>query len=408
MSTLLNLSDIRQPRRNTFLVFGAPAIGEAEIQEVVDTLRSGWLGTGPRCERFEESFRQYIGCRHAIALNSCTAGLELALEAAGVGPGDEVITTPLTFCATANVIVHRGATPVFVDVERETGNIDPERVARAVTSRTKAILPVHLYGRPCRMNELLEIARRRGLYVIEDAAHATEAWYRGRKVGNIGDATVFSFYVTKNMTTGEGGMVTTNHDTWAEEMGVKKLHGLSRDAWKRYSEDGFQPYDVLAAGYKFNMTDLQAALGVHQLARLEENFKIRQRYWAMYEEAFQRMPEMVIPRAPFEDELSGDRHARHLFTVLVNPELPGMSRWEFINALKAANIGTGIHFLALHLHSYYRERFGHRPGDFPNAEYIAARTVSLPLSVSMSDEDIRDVISAVKRAAQRKASAAKV
>ena len=402
MST--SASDIRQPVRNTFLVFGAPAIGEAEIQEVVDTLRSGWLGTGPRCERFEESFRQYIGCRHAIALNSCTAGLELALEAAGVGPGDEVITTPLTFCATANVIVHRGATPVFVDVERETGSIDPERVDRAVTSRTRAILPVHLYGRPCRMDELLEIGRRRGLYVIEDAAHATEAWYRGRKVGSIGDATVFSFYVTKNMTTGEGGMVTTNHDAWAEEMRVKKLHGLSKDAWKRYSADGFQPYDVLAAGYKFNMTDLQAALGIHQLARLEENLKIRQRYWAMYEEALLEMSEVVMLAKPSEDLLSVDRHARHLFTILVMPELAGMSRWEFVDALKAANIGTGIHFLALHLQTYYRDRFGHQPGAFPNAEYIAARTVSLPLSVSMSDEDVRDVISAVKSVLRRKTS----
>ncbi len=400
-------AEVRRPIRDSFLVFGAPSIGEPEIQEVVDTLRSGWLGTGPRCEKFEESFRQYVGSGNAIALNSCTAGLELALDAAGVGPGDEVITTPLTFCATANVIVHRGARPVFADVERETGNIDPERVSAAVTPKTKAILPVHLYGRPCRMAELLGIARQHGLYVIEDAAHATEAWYRGTKIGNIGDATVFSFYVTKNMTTGEGGMVTTNHDSWADEIRVKRLHGLSKDAWKRYSSDGFQPYDVLAAGYKFNMTDLQAALGIHQLARIEENLKIRQRYWAMYEEAFRRIPELAVLQTPSEDVGGGDRHARHLFTVLVPAEAGGISRWEFVNALKAANIGTGIHFLALHLHSYYRDRFGYLPGNFPNAEYIAARTVSLPLSASMSESDIQDVISAVKYALRSPTSPSK-
>ena len=390
------VSDSQRPIRDKFLVFGSPAIEEAEIQEVVDTLRSGWLGTGPKCERFEQSFRQYIGCRHAIALNSCTAGLELALEAAGVGPGDEVITTPLTFCATANVIVHRGAKPVFVDVERETGNIDASLVASAISSRTKAILPVHLYGRPCRMDELLQIARQHDLYVIEDAAHATEAWYKGRKVGNIGDATVFSFYATKNMTTGEGGMVTTNHDAWADEMRVKKLHGLSKDAWTRYSEDGFKPYDVLAAGYKFNMTDVQAALGIHQLARLEENLKIRQRYWGMYEEAFRTTPELTMLANP-TDDLTVERHARHLFTILVTPDVAGMSRWALVTALREANIGTGIHFLAVHLHSYYRSRFGYQPGDFPNAEHIAACTLSLPLSVSMNDGDIKDVISAVKR-----------
>jgi dTDP-4-amino-4,6-dideoxygalactose transaminase len=402
-------SGMDRPIRSTFLIFGAPAIGEAEIQEVVDTLRSGWLGTGPRCQRFEESFRGYIGCQHAVAVNSCTAGLELALEAADVGPGDEVITTPLTFCATANVIVHRGAKPVFVDVERETGNIDPERVGQAVNSRTKAIIPVHLYGRPCRMKELLEIARRHDLYVIEDAAHATEAWQQGRKVGNIGDATVFSFYVTKNMTTGEGGMVTTNNSAWADEMRVKRLHGLDRDAWKRYSADGFQPYDVLAAGYKYNMTDLQAALGIHQLARLEENLEIRRRYWAMYEEAFRGMPGLVTPSEhPEGGAPVGDRHARHLFTVLIKPELAGISRWDFVKALRSENIGTGIHFLALHLHSYYRNKFGYKPGDFPNAEYIGDRTVSLPLSVSMSDDDVQDVISAVKRVCRRKPAAPEV
>lgn len=387
-----------RPLRDKFLTFGAPAIGEAEIQEVVETMRSGWLGTGPRCQKFEEAFRCYAGAKYAIALNSCTAGLELALEAAGVGPGDEVITTPLTFCATANVIVHRGAIPIFADVDRQTGNIAPGQIERSITARTKAIVPVHLYGWPCRMDEILKIARSHGLYVIEDAAHATEAWYEDRKVGSISDATVFSFYVTKNMTTGEGGMVTTNNSAWAEQIRVNQLHGLSKNAWKRYSTDGFQPYDVLSAGFKFNMTDIQAAIGIHQLARLEENLKIRERYWTMYESAFQGLKELVMLDQTNGGTMSSSRHARHLFTVLLAPDVQGKSRQRFIEAMTKAKIGTGIHFLALHLSKYYRDRFGYQPGDFPNAEEIAGRTVSLPLSASMTTDDVLDVIEAVKQA----------
>jgi dTDP-4-amino-4,6-dideoxygalactose transaminase len=387
-----------KPVRYKFLLFGAPDIREPEIQEVVETLRSGWLSTGPRCRKFEKLFREYIGCEHAIALNSCTAGLELALEALGIGPGDEVITTPLTFCATANVIVHRGAKPVFVDVDRETGNLDPEQVPRAITDKTKAILPVHLYGRPCPMDELMTIATEHGLYVIEDAAHASEAWYRGRKIGTIGDITVFSFYATKNLVTGEGGMLVTNSEMVADEIRIKHLHGLSRDAWKRYSEEGFQPYDVVAAGYKYNMMDIQAALGIHQLARLEENLKIRERNWQAYDEAFGGMEEIITPQRVFAHSRFGKtRHARHLYTILLNFDRLGISRWEFINALKEENIGTGIHFIALHLHSFYQDRFGYKRGDFPNAEFISDRTVSLPLSSGLSQKDINDVINAVRK-----------
>jgi len=384
--------------RDRFLVFGAPDIREPEIREVVETLRSGWLSTGPRCQRFEERFREYIGCRHAIALNSCTAGLALALEVLGIGPGDEVVTTPMTFCATANVVVHLGARPVFADVDPETGNIDPEQVRKAITSRTKAILPVHLYGRPCRMDELLSIAREHGLYVVEDAAHATEAWYRGRKIGTLGDITVFSFYATKNLTTGEGGMLVTENDTWAETLRVRRLHGLSKDAWKRYGTEGFQPYDVIAAGYKYNMTDIQASLGIHQLARLEENLKIRERYWRMYSEAFTELEEITTPAEILEEPASGNtRHALHLYTILLNLERLAISRWDFVNAMKAENIGTGIHFIALHLHTFYQRNFGYRRGDFSNAEFISDRTVSLPLSPGLTEEDVRDVVKAVKK-----------
>jgi dTDP-4-amino-4,6-dideoxygalactose transaminase len=384
---------VRRERRREFLVFGSPAIGEEEIVEVVATLRSGWLGTGPRVQRFEADFRAYVGCAHAVALNSCTAGLHLALQVLGIGPGDEVITTPLTFSATANVIVHVGATPVFADVDSRTMNLDPEAVARAVTPRTKAILPVHLAGRPCDMDALLEVAHRHGLAVIEDAAHAVEARYRGRAVGTIGDLTAFSFYVTKNLVTGEGGMVTTNNAAWAEEVRVRSLHGISRDAWKRYSAEGFQPYDTLFPGYKYNMTDLQAALGIHQLARLEANLAVRERHWRRYAEAFRDHPLLTAP-APADP---GDRHARHLFTVLLDTDRAGISRNEFIVRLKAENIGTGIHFTPLHLHSYFAKTFGFARGQFPAAEAIGDRTVSLPLSAKLTDDDVEDVIAAVFR-----------
>jgi dTDP-4-amino-4,6-dideoxygalactose transaminase len=390
------------PRRAEFLLFGSPDIREPEIQEVVETLRSGWLSTGPRCRKFEKLFCEYIGCEHAIALNSCTAGLELALEVLGIGPGDEVITTSLTFCATANVIVHRGAKPVFVDVDRETANIDPDQVARAITDRTKAILPVHLYGRPCAMDELMSIARQHELYVIEDAAHATEAWYRGRKIGTIGDITVYSFYATKNLVTGEGGMLVVNNKAMADEVRVKHLHGLSRDAWKRYSEEGFQPYDVVAAGYKYNMMDIQAALGIHQLARLEDNLKIRESHWQTYDEAFAGMEGITIPPRVCEPSGFGKtRHARHLYTILLDSERLKVTRLEFMNSLKGENIGTAIHFTALHLLSFYQHKFGYKRGDFPNAEFISDRTVSLPLSSALSEDDINDVINACREACAR-------
>lgn len=378
------------PVRKDFLVFGSPAIEEPEIQEVVDTLRSGWLGTGPKTFKFEEMFREYIGCKHAIALNSCTAGLYLALEVIGIKEGDEVITSPLTFAATANVIVHHKAKPVFVDVELETMNLDPNKVEDAITPRTRAIIPVHMAGRPCKMDEIMDIARRHNLFVIEDAAHAVEAWYKDKKVGNIGDLAAFSFYVTKNVCTGEGGMVTTNNDDWAEEIRIKRLHGISKDAWKRYSSEGFQPYEVIYPGYKFNMMDIQAALGIHQLARVERNLKIRERHWRRYNEAFADLPEIITP---IEEE--GIRHARHLYTILLRTEMLRINRNKFIEALKAENIGSGIHFIALHLHKYYCETFGYRFGDFPNAEFISDRIVSLPLSPKLRDEDITDVIEAV-------------
>ena len=376
--------------RKDFLIFGSPAIDQAEIDEVVATLRSGWIGTGPRVARFEEMFREYIGAAHAVALNSCTAALHLSMVVSGLGRGDEVITTPMTFCATANSIVHTGARPVFVDVEADTGNIDPDRIEEAITPRTKAILPVHYAGRPCRMDTIEAIARRHNLLLIEDAAHAIESVHHGRKIGTIGDLTCFSFYVTKNVVTAEGGMVTTNNPDFAAKIKMYGLHGMSKDAWKRFSDEGYRHYQVLFPGFKYNMTDIQAALGIHQLARVAEGAKRRDEIWARYDEAFADVP---VVRPARVDE--GTVHARHLYTILVKTEVTGKSRDQTLNELIRLNIGTGVHYTALHLHPYYRETFGHKPGDFPNAEYIGERTLSLPLSTKLSDDDVAAVIEAV-------------
>ena len=331
-----------KPVRSEFLIFGSPALEEAEIQEVVATLRSGWIGTGPKVARFEEEFRRYIGAPHAMALNSCTAALHLSMIAAGVGPGDEVVTVPHTFAASANAIVHTGATPVFVDVDVRTQNMDAARLPAAITAKTKAILPVHFAGRPADMDAINDVARRHGLLVIEDAAHATEGVYHGRRVGTLGDAACFSFYVTKNLVTGEGGMVTTSRADWAEKIQTYGLHGLSKGAWKRYSDEGFVHYQVLFPGFKYNMTDLQAALGIHQLARVEANLRRREEIWRRYDEAFAELA-FELPPAP----APGARHARHLYTLRVETGRSLASRDRLLAALHAEGIGAGVHYRAL-------------------------------------------------------------
>jgi dTDP-4-amino-4,6-dideoxygalactose transaminase len=342
--------------------------------------------------RFEEIFRDYIGARHALALNSCTAALHLSMIAAGLGAGDEVITTPHTFAATANAIVHTGATPVFVDVGLRTQNIDPSQLERAITPKTRAILPVHFAGRPCDMDPIMSIARAHGLKVIEDAAHAIESTYHGRHIGTIGDAACFSFYVTKNIVTGEGGMVTTGDEEWAEKIQTYGLHGLSKGAWKRYSDAGFVHYQVLYPGFKYNMTDMQAALGIHQMGRIEAYSRRRLEIWDRYNAAFADLPaETPAPEEP------GTRHARHLYTLMLDIDRLSVTRDAVVEELKAEGIGTGIHFISLHLHPYYRDRFGFSPGDFPNARHLSDRTVSLPLSARLTDQDVDDVVNAVRK-----------
>lgn len=382
--------------RDTFLPFALPLIEDDEIQEVTDSLKSGWITTGPKTKQFEERFKERVGANHAVAVNSCTAALHLSLIALGIGAGDEVITSPFTFCATANVIVHAGATPVFCDITRDVFNIDPAEIEKKLTEKTKAIIPVHYGGHPCDMDEILALAKKHDLKVIEDAAHAPAATYRGRPIGSISDATCFSFYATKNLTTAEGGMITLNDAERAEKLRAYSLHGLSRAAWGRYSEKGSWYYEVLYPGYKYNLTDIQAALGLHQLEKLDAFQARREEIAAFYDEEFGGMPEIETPNVRGYVE-----HAWHLYPVLINPALVKIDRGEFIEALKAENIGTSVHFIPLHLHPFYQQEYGLKRGDFPVAEEVFDRIISLPLYPKMTLSDAQDVASALKKVTRK-------
>lgn len=379
--------------RDEFLVFGAPVIEEAEIAEVVDSLRARWLGTGPKVARFEADFAAYKGVPAArvAAVNSCTAALHLSMIAAGLEPGDEVITTALTFCATVNAVLHAGAVPVLADIDPATMNLDPAAVEAAVTPRTRALLPVHFAGRACDMDRLLEIVRRHDLVLVEDCAHAIETEHRGVKAGTLGDYGCFSFYATKNVATGEGGMVLARDPEAVGRVKTLALHGLSRDAWHRFGDSGYKHYFAVGSGYKYNMMDLQAALGIHQLARVEANWLRRLEVWRCYQEAFADLP---VTR-PAEPE-PGSRHALHLYTLLIDEDRCGISRDAFLEAMTARKIGVGVHYLSIPEHPFYQERFGWRPEQFPHALRVGRQTVSLPLSAGLSERDVADVIAAVR------------
>jgi len=383
--------------KSDYIVFGRPSIGPEEIEAVVQTLRSGWIGTGPRAKEFEQKFSEYIGCRYAVAVGSCTAALHVSMLAAGIRQGDEVITSPLTFAATANAILHAGAMPVFADVSLQTMNLDPPAVEAAITPRTRAILPVHLAGRPCEMDALVDIAERHDLFLLEDAAHAIESWYRSRKVGTFGGASCFSFYVTKNMSTIEGGMLCTNEQALADKARILALHGMSADAWARFSDRGYKHYEVTQPGFKYNMTDVQAALGLCQLPKLNGWLERRRQIWRHYDELFADLPcERPTP------EERGTVHARHLYTLLIEPESAGITRDQFMLSLHQRGIGTGVHYRSLHVHRYYQERFGYRPGDFPNAYRIGERTVSIPLSPLLNDDEVERIGQSVHDVLSRK------
>jgi dTDP-4-amino-4,6-dideoxygalactose transaminase len=375
--------------RENFLIFGAPLIEEPEIEEIVSCLRRRWIGTGPKVHEFEEDFRKYKGSRYAVALNSCTAALHLSMFAAGIGPGDEVITTPMTFCATINAIIHCGATPILADCDRNTMNIDPQEIEKKISAKTKAILPVHFAGRCCDMDSIMDIARKYDLLVIEDCAHAIESEYKGKKAGRFGDIGCFSFYVTKNIITGEGGMVITDDERFSEKIKVLGLHGMTQDAWKRFSDEGYRHYQVIHAGYKNNMMDIQAALGIHQLKRVDSYLEKREEIRKKYDDAFINLP-CFLPAPPEADT----RHARHLYTPLIDIEKVGRSRDWVLGALTAENIGVGVHYIPIHLHPFYRKTFGWKKGDYPNSEWIGERTLSLPQSPALNQKDTDDVIKA--------------
>ncbi len=372
-----------------YVALARPAIGADEIAEVIATLESGWLTTGPRVAAFEQAFARYVGAPYALGLNSCTAALHLSLLAAGIGPGDEVITTPLTFCATANTIIHAGATPVFADVNPITRNLDPVAVEQAITPRTRAIIVVHLGGHPADMVRFQLLAQTHDLTLIEDAAHAVETVSNAGKVGAVADFTCFSFYSTKNLTTGEGGMVTTADGTADGFMRTAGLHGLSRNGWNRYAKGGSAHYDVLLAGFKYNMMDLQAAIGLVQLARIDEMHARRAAIAAEYDRALASLP-IVRPA----DVARGERHGHHLYAVQIPGEC-GRTRDQAQAALAERGIGTSIHFRALHLHRFYAERLGVARGAFPCAEHLSDTLLSLPLSASLGGEDVARVIDAV-------------
>lgn len=384
----------REPIRSKekFIVFGSPFIEESETEEVVASMKSGWLGTGPKVAQFEEDFRIYKGAPFSVAVNSCTAALHLSLLAAGLEKDDEVITTALTFCATVNAIIHSGAKPVLVDVEPDTMNIDPEKIEQAITPRTRAIVPVHFAGRPCKMDLVMNIAAEHGLKVIEDSAHAVEAEYEGRKTGTFGDFGCFSFYVTKNITTGEGGMVLARREEDAARIKVLALHGMSKDAWKRFGDEGYKHYFVTECGFKYNMMDLQAAIGIHQLKRIDAYWQRRRDIWTRYNEVFRDLP-IVLP-ADTEPET---RHSYHLYTILVDEKQTGMSRDAFLDAMTKENVGVGVHYLSIPEHPYYQKTFGWKTEDYPNAMRIGRQTVSLPLSPKLTKEDVVDVVQAVKK-----------
>jgi dTDP-4-amino-4,6-dideoxygalactose transaminase len=380
------------PTRSRYLVFGQPLIEEDEILEVAASMRAAWLGTGPKVAEFEKRIAAYKGVKHAVAVNSCTAGLHLSCLALGLQPGDEVIVPAMTFCATINAVIHAGATPVLVDVQPDTFNMDPDAVRKKITPRTRAIMPVHFAGRACAMDDLLAIAHEHGLKIIEDCAHAIETEDRGRKAGAIGSCGVLSFYSTKNVVTGEGGAVLTDDSQIAARIKMLALHGMSQDAWQRFSDDGYKHYEVVEIGFKYNMMDLQAAIGMHQIQRVEAYWQKRLAVWQQYDQAFAGLP--IRRPAPFEPD---KRHALHLYTILIDSDAAGITRDAFMVALHRANIGTGVHYRQIARHPAYRERFGWRAEDFPVAEAIGERTVSLPLSAKLTPDDVDSVIGAVRQ-----------
>ena len=377
--------------RSSYLVFGSPIIQEDEIEAVISTLKSGWIGTGPKVHQFEEEIKNYLGVKHAVAVSSCTAGLHLSVVALGIGAGDEVIVPDMTFAATANAVIHSGATPIFVDVDRLNMTLDIKDLGKKINKKTKAIIPVHFAGFPCDIGAIETIAKDHNLFIIHDAAHALETEYKGKKVGSYKDLASFSFYVTKNITTIEGGLVATNNDEIADKIKIFALHGMTKDAWKRFSDDGYKHYQVVYPGFKYNMTDVQASIGLSQFKKIESFAKRRKEIWNIYQTELKNLP-LFLPK----DTCENSKHAYHLFPIMIDTEKTKITRDQILNKLHKMNIGTGVHYLALHTQPYYRERFNLSDSDFPNSSFISERTLSIPFSAKLTDNDVEDVINSLK------------
>ena len=373
--------------KNPFIPFSRPWIDDTEIEAVSQVLASKWISTGNRVREFERAFAEYLGVKHAIAVSSCTAALHLSLVVAGIGSDDEVITTPYTFTATAEAIRYVGAKPVFVDIHPDTLNIDTSKIEQVITPRTKAILPVHIAGIPCDMNVLQDISQRHNLTLIDDAAHAIPVEYRGQHIGSIGDLSAFSFYANKNLTTGEGGMITTNNDAFAKPLRTMRLHGIDKDAWARQSQRNIWHYDIATEGYKYNMTDIQAAMGLCQLMKLNKQHERRRNFAQIYQTELAKFPQISTPIAPDNPR----EHAWHLYII----QLRTGTRDEFVASLREANIECSVHYIPLHLFEFYQERYGYRVGDFPCAEAAFERVVSLPLHPGLTEEEIHIVIDTI-------------
>jgi perosamine synthetase len=381
--------------------FHRPSIGPEELQAVREVLESRWLTTGPVTQQFEREFAEFVGCKYAVAVNSCTAALHLALDAAGITAGDEVLVPSYTFAATAEVVVYLGARPVLCDSLPGGFNIDPVDAARRITPKTRAIIAVHIAGEPCDLRALGDLAEHHSLHLIEDAAHALPASYGGRRIGSISEFTAFSFYATKTITTGEGGMLTTNDETYARRASTMRLHGISGDAWKRYTNQGSWYYEVVDAGFKSNMPDLLAALGLAQLKKAEAFHQRRREIADIYLQKFSRIEELEMP--PTGN--ANTTHSWHLFILRLRSKMLTSSRDDLVHQLKQAGIGSSVHFIPLHLHPYYRNRYGYSPGDLPQAEDAFARCISLPIYPDMNDTDVERVVSSVEQFAQRNSRA---
>lgn len=381
-----------KPVRKEFLPYGTQWFNEKEINEVLDSLKSNWITTGPKMRIFEDKFKNYIGSKYAIAVNSGTAALHISTSSINIQPGDEVITTPLTFVASANCVVYRGGTPIFADIKKDTYNINPTEIKKKISLKTKAIIPVHFAGQPCDMDEINEIAEENNLIVIEDAAHAIDAKYKGKKIGNISDLTIFSFHPVKNITTAEGGMVTTNNSELNEKLLMFRTHGISKDATKRFGKSGGYYYDMQYLGFRYNLSELHASLGIQQLAKLESFQKRRREIVKIYNKEFGDIEEIIVPYVK-----NDVKHSWHLYVIQLILDKLRVNRDQIFKALREENIGVNVHYIPVHYHSYYRKKFGLKKGILPNVEWLFPRLLTIPLFPKMTDDDINDVINALEK-----------